>query len=178
MLKLIHRQQGFTIVELLIVIVVIGILAAISIVAYNNIQQMARDGQRAQDIKTITKALEMYYIDNGKYPGISGGSTMINGSWATTNDVSWAKLEEALVPKYISMLPKEPRPSSANPQSSGVLGYAYFSNNGGVYCGSGNNQMYILIYTLESGKKELTSVGECSVSPLSYNNSHYRVARH
>ena len=41
------RRTGFTIVELLIVIVIIAILAAITIVAYNGLQQRARDSQRA-----------------------------------------------------------------------------------------------------------------------------------
>lgn len=53
-------RSGFTIVELLIVIVVIGILAAISIVAYNNVAAKARDSQRLQDVATINKALDMY----------------------------------------------------------------------------------------------------------------------
>ena len=43
------KQTGFTIVELLIVIVVIGILAAITIVAFNGVQQRARDAQRRQN---------------------------------------------------------------------------------------------------------------------------------
>ena len=53
-------RSGFTIVELLIVIVVIGILAAISIVAYNSVSAKARDSQRLQDVATINKALDMY----------------------------------------------------------------------------------------------------------------------
>ena len=62
------RARGFTIVELLIVIVVIAILAAITIVAYNGIQGRARDSQRVSDLKTIVKALEIYKTNNGTYP--------------------------------------------------------------------------------------------------------------
>lgn len=58
-------KRGFTIVELLIVIVVIAILAAISIVAYNGIQQRARDSQRKNDVAAIAKALKLYRVDNG-----------------------------------------------------------------------------------------------------------------
>ena len=50
------RSSAFTIVELLIVIVVIAILAAITIMAYNGIQSRARDSQRAQDIQTIASS--------------------------------------------------------------------------------------------------------------------------
>jgi prepilin-type N-terminal cleavage/methylation domain-containing protein len=51
------KRAGFTIVELLIVIVVIGILAAITIVAYNGIQQRGRDSARRADVSSIKKLL-------------------------------------------------------------------------------------------------------------------------
>ncbi len=86
MISQLARQKGFTIVELLIVIVVIGILAAITIVAYNGIQNRAYNGTVQQDLGSIAKKLEIYKIDNnGLYPSsaanlatasisVSGGS--------------------------------------------------------------------------------------------------------
>lgn len=64
--------SGFTIVELLIVIVVIAVLAAISIVAYTGVQQRARDSQRKSDIAQIAKALQLYAADNGPMFTASG----------------------------------------------------------------------------------------------------------
>jgi type II secretion system protein G len=61
-------RGGFTIIELLIVIVVIGILAALVIVTYNGIQQKARDTERKTDIKAVQGHLEAYWADNAKYP--------------------------------------------------------------------------------------------------------------
>jgi len=75
-------KSGFTIVELLIVIVVIGILAAIVIVAYNGIQSRARDSQRAQDISTLNKALEIYRTTNSVYPTATPGVS--EGGWEST----------------------------------------------------------------------------------------------
>lgn len=65
-------QSGFTIVELLIVIVVIGILAAITIVAYNGVQARARVAQKETDIRTLQVKLEAYRStnDNEYYPRI------------------------------------------------------------------------------------------------------------
>lgn len=64
----VKKQTGFTIVELLIVIVVIAILATISVVAYSVVQGRARDSQRLNDMKTIVQALEMYRAEHGRYP--------------------------------------------------------------------------------------------------------------
>ncbi len=64
---------GFTIVELLIVIVVIAILAAISVVAYNGVQNRARDSSRQSDISALAKAFSLYKVDNGTAAGLGSG---------------------------------------------------------------------------------------------------------
>jgi prepilin-type N-terminal cleavage/methylation domain-containing protein len=61
-------RSGFTIVELLIVIVVIAILAAITIVAYNGIQNRANNTVVQSDMKSFGTKLEQYYIDNERAP--------------------------------------------------------------------------------------------------------------
>jgi len=63
-----HKQNGFTIVELLIAIVVIGILAAISIVAYNGIQGRAVAAALTSDLDNASKKLKLYQVDNSGYP--------------------------------------------------------------------------------------------------------------
>jgi type II secretion system protein G len=170
-----QTQRGFTIVELLIVIVVIGILAAITIVAYNGIQKRASDTRRRSDIEIITKALEMYYIDVGRYPAGSG-STTINASWSTTADASWQNLINALKP-YVATLPSDPisTPGVAVTGSSGY-NYAYYANNS-TFCGAGAGKMYILVYRLENGAQENFFDGDCTTNPLSYSASNYRVVR-
>lgn len=67
----IRRRQGFTIVELLIVIVVIGILAAITIVAYNGIQTRAENSTTANGLAAYAKAFGLFAADNGSYPSTS-----------------------------------------------------------------------------------------------------------
>ena len=62
------REQGFTIVELLIVIVVIGILAALVIVQFTNIQARARDTERKSDMRAIQSKLAEFYAINNRYP--------------------------------------------------------------------------------------------------------------
>jgi len=60
--------KGFTIVELLIVIVVIAILAAISIVAYNGIQARSKTSAAQTSAVTMVKKAELYNTEIGKYP--------------------------------------------------------------------------------------------------------------
>jgi len=61
-----NRRHGFTIVELLIVVVVIAILASITIVAYNGIQQKARNTARVQTVVAIQKSMLLYQAEFGK----------------------------------------------------------------------------------------------------------------
>lgn len=63
-----QRRKGFTVVELLIVIVVIAILAAISIVAYNGIQTRAENTKTLQALTQYAKAVQMYAASKGQYP--------------------------------------------------------------------------------------------------------------
>ncbi len=80
-------QKGFTIVELLIVIVVIGILAALVITTYNGIQQKGRNTERNTDLKAVQGQLEAYYAQNGRYPSNSdlGTNSANNVSFIGTN---------------------------------------------------------------------------------------------
>jgi prepilin-type N-terminal cleavage/methylation domain-containing protein len=70
-MKTMKKDRGFTIVELLIVIVVIGILAAITIVAYNGVQNRARTSAAESAANTVVKKAEAYNADEGSYPDAS-----------------------------------------------------------------------------------------------------------
>lgn len=61
-------QHGFTIVELLIVIIVIGILATITVVAYNGIQNRANDSAIQGDLSNANKLLSLNYVSTSVYP--------------------------------------------------------------------------------------------------------------
>lgn len=78
-----HKRNGFTIVELLIVIVVIAILAAISVVAYNGIQDRAKNAQLLSSFDAAEKALRIYALGESGLPTTAGAGsvTMPNGAF-------------------------------------------------------------------------------------------------
>lgn len=80
------KQKGFTIVELLIVIVVIGILAALVITTFTGIQQKARNTERETDIKALQGQIEAYFAQNGKYPSLANMQDLaVPSGWVKTN---------------------------------------------------------------------------------------------
>jgi prepilin-type N-terminal cleavage/methylation domain-containing protein len=74
-----NSESAFTIVELLIVIVIIGILAALVIVAFNGVEARARDTKRKTDLSLIKKALQLYGTDNGNFIGTGSGCGAAGG---------------------------------------------------------------------------------------------------
>ena len=66
--SILKKQGGFTLLELLIVIVIIGILALLIIPNITSAPKKARDTKRKTDITTIRKGLEEYFVNNNSYP--------------------------------------------------------------------------------------------------------------
>jgi len=61
------NERGFTIMELMVVIVIIGVLAAIGVPAYKSMIDRARKQACLANQRTISSAVAMYYVDNGLY---------------------------------------------------------------------------------------------------------------
>lgn len=130
MRKLLKKQSGFTLLELLIVIVIIGILALIIVPGLASGPKRARDAQRKSDMRAVKNALETYYNDNNVYP--TG---------------AYAGLGTFLVTAYIPAMPTDPK--------TGNSGYEYapVASGGGVCDNSGTNcTSYTLTAHLENDK--------------------------
>src|SRR5262245_16629516 len=103
------KQQGFTIVELLIVIVVIGILAALVITTFTGIQQRARNTERETDIKAIHGQVEAYYAQNGRYPTLAN----MNDATFRTNNMKGLDIEALKDPKGAASTLVDPAAANA-----------------------------------------------------------------
>lgn len=157
---------GFTIVELLIVIVVVAILAAISIVAYNGIQQRARDSIRKQDLATIAKAFQLYNIDNQDWMG-SGSNCGYNGNgwgWVNLNQTQHSQyassslLECLMVDNYLQRDIVDP---SGQRVATPTTGFGYMKQ----HCGSGDTIRVYLYAKLESiPQSSAATDGTCEAS--------------
>lgn len=63
------RQRGFTLIEIMVVIVILGVLASLVVPAIMDRPDRARIVRAKQDVRTISNALQMYRLDNFDYPG-------------------------------------------------------------------------------------------------------------
>lgn len=173
----IRKRTGFTIVELLIVIVIIGILAAITVVAYNGLQQRARDAQRQSDTKYLAKVLELYYIDNGSYPAPPDDSSCVNeANTARSGCSGWAWLSNELSP-YASKLPVDPlnRMGSWNSPSQHTYYYVALPNNSawpvGCAASASSYQGYYVSYFTEYAPIRNELIGQCANSNPFYSSA-------
>ncbi|MEY3471269.1 MAG: hypothetical protein RLZZ223_619, partial [Candidatus Parcubacteria bacterium] len=105
-------KKGFTLLEILLVVVFIGILAGIVLIAINPNRQIAqvRDRLRQSDIAKIQQALNQYAIDNkGKYPDLTGVLTGTYKEICPEDQVTSNCVDLSfLIPQYISDIPVDP----------------------------------------------------------------------
>lgn len=140
------KSKGFTIVELLIVIVVIGILATLVLVTFTGIQQKARDSKRKTDLGAVQATLETYYSNANTYPVLAD---LNSSTWVASNmkgfDFNALKDPKLAASSTTPLLDAAP--------GSGVYQYGYVvTPSGCVDDGSGTAcSNYVITANLEGG---------------------------
>jgi general secretion pathway protein G len=128
-----HPDRGFTLIEILVVISIIGLLSAVVLASLSSARQRARDAQRISAIRQMQTALDLYYADNGQYPDGDGAGT---GGWDTPGNGSFIT---ALVPNYLPVNLRDPVTNDA----AGNLRYARFAS-GTSGCSTSRGAFYVL----------------------------------
>lgn len=97
------KQKGFTLLEIMVVIVILGLLASLTIPSLMGNKEKADKQKATSDIVALENALDMYKLDNGRYPNSEQGLAALS-----------AKPEVAPIPRnypedgYIRRLPQDP----------------------------------------------------------------------
>jgi len=73
------KQKGFTLIELIVVMAILGLLATVGLGSFRSAQIKGRDAQRKHDLGQLQRGLEAYYNDKGEYP--LTGELPALGSW-------------------------------------------------------------------------------------------------
>ncbi|MBI3342505.1 type II secretion system protein [Candidatus Curtissbacteria bacterium] len=113
-----RHQRGFTLIELLVVMGILAVLLAAVLIAINPQRQFAqaRDSQRRNDILATLNAVQQYAADN---KGVLPAVIPVGLPALDTGDTTFCN---AVVPKYVSLLPTDPNNNSGNAYASCAAG--------------------------------------------------------
>ena len=119
--------RGFTFVEIIVVVAVLGIIASIVLVNLSTAAKKGRDGDRQGDLRTLQSAIELYKQKYGRYPDGCRGA----GTWSGQTGTAYAcasgnQYIVGLAPEFIPSLPTDKRLNGAN------SGYVYTTNSSGT----------------------------------------------
>ena len=139
-MRRIRQQHGFTLVELLVVISIIGLLSTVGVVALTSSRRQSRNAKRIADVKQLVTAFGLGLDANGTYPGGSGWrciSASCYGGWSVY--VADATTDNFSQP-FMANKPADPTDGG----SRGQGGYVYNGTGGGSFPVG-----HLLAYTLE-----------------------------
>jgi len=126
-----NKNKGFTVVEMLVIITIIGIISSVVLVSISSFRANARDVVRYSDLENVQLALHLYHDKNGSYPSTGGDwwTVCTNGLDPTARDTSGANgYIPNLAPAYTAVLPTDPLGCVQGSDGGVFHGYIYRSD--------------------------------------------------
>lgn len=106
-----QKQAGFSLIELLIVLAIIGVLASVVSLAVNSARLKGRDTKRVGDIRQSITAMEQYYIQHAAYPtGTASVASAGNGA-VFSDPAAMDSAAESFTPNFLPIMPQSPLPA-------------------------------------------------------------------
>jgi len=138
-------QKGFTLVELLVTISIIGLLSTLSVVSLNNARGKARDARRMYDLSTVRTAIELYRFDN------NDRAPALGNNWQDTF-ATFSQGDNIYLPSGVPLDPD---------QSRTVAGWGGIAEpeKSYTYCVDADHNFYLLRAQLEADPKVGTIKG-------------------
>jgi len=158
-----QKLYGFTLMELMIVMVLLGILTMVGISSFQSSQLKGRDARRKADLSNISLALEAYFNDQGKYPA-DDGNGKIKACYPDNLTVcEWGSVfKDKNETIYMIMMPKDPASQLHYYYDAGTNGLSYQ-----LYARLENLQDISLILGLD-GKPQVYSGTICGTKVCNY----------
>ena len=111
------RARGFTLIEMLVVVAIIGLLSTLVFIAYNNARSKARDAIRSGDVAQLRKGLEIYYNATGGFPAALADGEIGNpgNGIGCLGALGWEADTACANPVYMGVAPRDPASRSEVP---------------------------------------------------------------
>lgn len=104
-----RKRNGFTLLELIIVMAILSILAVIVTGTFSSSMRRGRDSRRKDDLRSITGALETYYNDKGVYPTGNANGEMVGCGAADAGTCPWGgQFTDSEGTLYMVLIPDDP----------------------------------------------------------------------
>ncbi len=149
-----RESFGFTLIELIVAVAILGILSTIALGSFQSSQMRSRDAKRKSDLKQIANALEIFYSDKGRYPESNSGR--IVACPYPTGTCSWGSGEfkdSSTGVIYFKTLPADPS------------GFSYY------YVASSSGSSFQLYAHLENSKDQNCINSDCSATEIPVGNN-------
>ena len=177
-----YTLRGFTLIEVMVVVAIIGILAAVVLVTVSEVRAKSRDSTRISDVDQIELAIEQYILDNGAPPRANtyGEAAPGNGGyWDGWWDISTGDengdgdffMDFLVDDEYFSRSPVDPinEHTGANPGNVRQTGnfYVYFLVNagyayqGGPSCANDNQGVWMVAVKELEATTPVAPTGDC-----------------